>query len=75
MRTRRSLLRALRHARHDQRGCIALAVETMASKPYASPEDRCAGLVPGYMTRAAELTDEIDAHLDRLSALLDQAHR
>lgn len=71
----RSLRRVLKRARHDQLSCLALAVETMASAPYAAPENRCAGLVPGYMTRAAELTDEIDTCLDQLSALLAQARR
>ena len=67
----RSLRRLLVRARHEQRGCVALAVEAMASAPYAAPENRCAGLVPGYMTRAAELTVEIDTRLDQLGALLD----
>lgn len=69
----RSLRRLLRRARHEQRGCLALAVETMASGHYV--QDRCAGLVAGYMTRAAELTVEIDAYLDELAARLAQAAR
>lgn len=74
----RSLVRAIKRTRHEQRACIALAAEVMVSAPYADPERPRTGEVPGYMTRAAELTAEIDTRLDQLHELHKakaEAHR
>jgi hypothetical protein len=68
----RALKRRITAARHDEQCCIALAVETMASEPYADddPNTKRTGELCGYMTRAGEARARVDQYLDELGARL-----
>lgn len=68
MTTRRRLKRLITAARHNELCNITLAVEVMASEPYADPHQTSSGGLCGYMTGAAEARERVDQYLDELAA-------
>jgi len=64
--TRRSLRRMIQGARHDERCCIALAVEVISSESFATEAPTGAlAAVRAHLNTAAAARDRIDDYLDQ----------